>query len=196
MFNRNKIILASSSPRRLMLLNSIGLKVEVIRPDIDESMVEGETPKELVLRAARSKAYTVMKKCSIDSSWIIGADTIVVSGGRVLNKPKDEAQAKEMLISLSGKTHKVLTAFCIIGEKGKIERIEAVESFVTFKVLSEDEINWYVKTGEPMDKAGAYGAQGYGAIFVDRIEGSYNNVVGLPLARLITVLKEEGVISF
>lgn len=190
-----RIILASGSPRRLDLLKAIGLSVEVIRPEVEENVLQAESPRDFTLRASREKALNVYSRHGAKDAWIISADTTVVCGGKILNKPRDTEQAQEMLSNLSGRTHKVLTSFCIVSGNGKIVKTDTSTSFVTFREITADEIKWYVRSKEPLDKAGAYGAQGLGAIFITAIEGSYNNVVGLPLSALIDALIEVGAVS-
>ena len=197
MFTTGKIILASASPRRRSLLESVGINVEVCPPELEEIIKEGESPQEFTQRVAREKAEKVLLKLDFkEDFWIISADTTVVCQGKVLNKPIDATEAKAMLSLISGKTHKVVTSFCVIGSKNKNERVETVESFVSFREMSDKEIDWYISTEEPLDKAGAYGAQGFGTIFIHSIDGSYTNVVGLPLSQLIKVLLEMGALHF
>ena len=197
MLIKDRIVLASKSPRRKMLLEGVGLNIEVISSNVKEVIEEGENPFEFTKRVAVEKVLDVLDRIKpLDSVWIIGADTVVVCQGRLLNKPVDSNEAKEMLALLSGKTHKVVTSFCILNSKSRKEYIETVESFVTFRVMSQNEIYWYVNTEEPLDKAGAYGAQGFGTIFIEKIEGSYTNVVGLPLSQLMSALIKLGAVSF
>ncbi len=192
------IILASSSPRRYELLRRIGLNPQIVKPIISESLIPGEVPGACTLRLCKEKVKAVIRiqDKRLKDSWIIGADTVVVLEGKLLNKPSNQNDAEEMLGSLSAKTHKVITSFCVADSTGKIFETETVESYVKFRKISQAEIKWYIATGEPMDKAGAYGIQGLGAIFVESIEGSYNNVVGLPVSRLVETLKNIGAISF
>lgn len=188
-----KFILASGSPRRKELLKMIGFEFDVVSPDVDENSKSGESPREHAHRLAIEKAKKVAKNCP--DSWIIAADTIVVIDGEILGKPRDEREAFEMLKKIAGKQHTVITAFCIFkGDKSAHEGF--VESKVEIAPLTDDEIRWYISTGEPLDKAGAYGAQGIGAMFIKSIKGSYTNVVGLPLAELIEAMKKLNMIRF
>ena len=176
-----------------------------IRPaDVDESVLEGEAPKEHTLRLAALKAEKSAGKAEKSSEGksdgvydgiYIGADTVVVIDGAILGKPSDGAEAKEMLGRLSGRTHTVVTGFCVldIGSGRKITR--AVSSRVTIKDMTDKEIKEYLATGEPLDKAGAYAIQGIGSFMVEKVEGSYTNVVGLPMDELREALKEFGVIE-
>jgi len=190
---KKKIILASASPRRRELLKHLGLTFEVIPSKIEEDVKYGEEPCEHVLRLARLKAQEIAR--DQDSAVIIGADTIVVLGGEILGKPKDEEEAFAMLSQLSGRVHKVFTGFCVLDASDGSEYSEAVESKVRFKHLTPEEIRGYIKTGEPMDKAGAYAVQGRGSYMIKEIQGSYTNVVGLPLCELVEVLSRVKVID-
>ena len=187
----NKIILASSSPRRKELLESVGIEFEVIEPTSDESLQGKETPDEYVLRLSTEKALSVSSNIE-DDILVIGADTIVVVDYEILGKPKDEEDAKSMLNKLSGKTHHVLTAFSIVKAQHEILHKHVVGTEVTVKTLEPDEIQGYIKTTEPMDKAGAYGIQGVGAFMIKGIKGSYTNVVGLPLVEVTEALNKLG----
>lgn len=196
MFCSGKIILASSSPRRLDLLKNLGIDVTVCRPEVMEMPDQGESPLEFTLRMAKDKARECLSRVSDDGDiWVIGADTTVVCQGNQLDKPADREDAKRMLKLLSGKTHKVITSFCVLDSKGKVEETRSVESFVTFRCMTDREIEWYVGSEEPMDKAGAYGAQGLGSAFIEKVDGSYTNVIGLPLCELLSVLIEVGAVS-
>jgi septum formation protein len=192
-----KLILASQSPRRAQLLNQLGINFDVVPSKIEENYIQGESPLEFSERIARLKAQDVLTNYGEESNvWILSADTIVVCQGQILLKPKDSTDAIRMLSLLNGKTHKVITSYCIAGSTGKREKLESIESFVKFRKMDGKEIEWYVSTGEPLDKAGAYGAQGYGTIFIESIEGSYSNVVGLPLSQVTQTLIDFGIISF
>ncbi|PLT30228.1 Maf family protein [Peribacillus deserti] len=174
------LILASSSPRRKELLQLLQIPFLVIVSDVDETLPNHISPEEAVTNLALLKASAVSS--TNPGSCVIGADTVVVSGSRILGKPADRQEAKEMLLSLSGRKHQVLTGVCIKNhEKEKIfyERTE-----VTFWDLTEDQIDSYLDTGEPFDKAGAYGIQGFGSLLVKEIHGDYFAVVGLPVSRL------------
>lgn len=185
-----RIILASASPRRRDLLDLIGIPHEVRPADADESMRGSETPREYAERLARVKAEALADAGSANDV-VIGADTVVVIDGRVLGKPVNEQQARAMLESLGGRTHTVITAVAVV--TGGMTSSSVEEVTVTFRPLTSDEIESYVATGEPMDKAGAYGIQGFGATIVERIEGDYFAVMGLPLVRLLRLLAERGI---
>lgn len=183
-----KIILASKSPRRKYLLESINLEFEIIPSNFEED-IEGKTfSKKFIESLAYEKAKEVADR--IDEGLVIGADTVVILGKKILGKPKDKEEAVKMLQSLSGKTHKVITGVAIVDKYEDKTLINSAITKVTFKKLSEREINAYIETGEPMDKAGSYGIQNaIGSLFVDKIDGCYNNVVGLPLNLLAKMLK-------
>ena len=184
-----RVILASGSPRRHELLDMIGIAHEVIPANIDESQRNGERPAEHVERLAREKGAAIAER--FPDSLVIAADTIVVIDGEVLGKPRGAAEARAMLHRLAGRTHVVFTAVAA-SLHGRLE--SAVEEVsVTFLPLSDSTIANYVATGEPMDKAGSYGIQGYGATIVQRIDGDFFTVMGLPLARLVALLRELGV---
>ena len=185
------VILASGSPRRRELLEMLNVPELVIRPAKGEERVpENAAPDVIVTALARQKALEIAPTANA-GDVVVAADTIVWMDGRVLGKPHSEAQACEMLRSLSGRTHSVFTGVCVVA--GDTVLCEAEESRVVFRALSEREIAAYVATGEPMDKAGAYGAQGLASLFVERIEGDFFNVMGLPLCRLGIMLKKVGV---
>jgi len=184
-----RVVLASSSPRRRQLLNLIGIAHEVRPPNIDETMRPRETPRRHAERLAREKASAIAKR---DPDLItIGADTIVVVSRKVLGKPRDADDAARMLALLSGREHTVTTAVAV--SRGKKLRSAVEEVSVRFRRLRDDEIEAYIATGEPMDKAGAYGIQGYGATIVERIEGDYFAVMGLPIVRLVGLLRDVGI---
>jgi septum formation protein len=183
------VVLASASPRRRELLDLIGISHEVVPANIDETMRVREAPRRHAERLAREKASVVARR---DPDLItIGADTIVVINRKVLGKPADVDQAARMLAMLSGREHTVITAVAV--SRGKKLRSAVEEVRVRFRRLREDEIDAYIATGEPMDKAGAYGIQGYGATIVERIEGDYFAVMGLPLVRLVGLMRDVGV---
>jgi septum formation protein len=185
-----KVVLASSSPRRRELLNLIGIAHEVRPANLDESMRPRETPRRHAERLARDKASAVAMR---DPDLItIAADTIVVINRKVLGKPVDKADAARMLAMLSGREHTVITAVAV--SRGKKLRSAIEEVKVKFRRLREEEIEAYIATGEPMDKAGAYGIQGFGATIVERVEGDYFAVMGLPLVRLVGLMREVGVV--
>lgn len=179
------LVLASASPRRQALLVSLGLAVEIDPPDVDESLRPGEDPERYVLRLARAKAETVALRHP--GALVLGADTAVVQDGRVLGKPGSSEEALQMLAALVGTTHAVLTAVALAGA-ASAERLVRAE--VHFAPTSPEALRWYVATGEPMDKAGAYGVQGIGGFLVDRVVGSPTAVVGLPLAETVSLLEE------
>jgi septum formation protein len=184
-----KVVLASASPRRRDLLNLIGISHEVRPANIDETMRPREAPGRHAERLAREKASVIAKR---DPDVItIGADTVVVINRKVLGKPADEADAARMLKMLSGREHTVITAVAVA--RGKKLRSAIEEVRVKFRRLRDDEIAAYISTGEPMDKAGAYGIQGFGATIVERVEGDYFAVMGLPLVRLVGLLRDVGV---
>jgi septum formation protein len=178
-----KLILASSSPRRADLLRAAGLLFEIIPPTADEQVHPDETPVEFAMRAACEKAESV----DATNRIVLGADTTVVIEGKILGKPKDDSEAKAMLHMLSGKTHEVITGVCLRTTNHTLTFHAATQ--VLFRELSEEEICAYVKSGEPMDKAGAYAIQGGAAGMVRRIDGSYSNIVGLPLCEVIEALE-------
>lgn len=185
-----KFVLASASPRRRELLENIGLKFEIMADNSDEEFAENEQPFDTVKRLAKQKALNVAGKVQSDAI-IIGADTVVSIDGKILGKPKDETEAEEMLSLLSGRRHTVFTGIAVIEKSsGRIvSDFEATD--VKFRELSREEIKEYVRSGEPMDKAGAYGIQNLGALLIEGIDGDYFNVVGLPLCKLGIILKQE-----
>ena len=184
-----KVVLASSSPRRRDLLNLIGIQHEVRPANIDETVRPREAPRRHAERLAREKASVIAVR---DPDLItIGADTVVVINRKVLGKPADVADAARMLKMLSGREHTVITAVAVA--RGKKLRSAIEEVHVKFRRLRDDEIEAYIATGEPMDKAGAYGIQGFGATIVERVEGDYFAVMGLPLVRLVGLLRDVGV---
>ncbi len=191
------LILASQSPRRRYLLEQAGLSFSVIPSRFDEEAVPfkpGDAPEEYVRKLAQGKALEVSAR--YPRSWIIGADTTVMIQGKNLGKPSSDAEAFEMLKQLSGQTHEVHTGFCICSESAEKRFSQSVRTEVLFKTLTHAEIDWYIKTGEPFDKAGGYGIQGFGIILVRSINGSYTNVVGLPVCEVIETLIREGIAGF
>jgi septum formation protein len=189
----SRLILASKSPRRYELLKQVGLDFEVIPSRVMEDIVQKESPKEHVIRLAEAKARDIAS--GYPDRWVIAADTIVYINGSILGKPKSREEAMEMLHLLSGQEHWVLTGFsvCHLG-KGKSDK-EAVQTAVKMKTLSPIEMEWYIQTGEPFDKAGGYAIQGIGSFMIESIRGSYTNVVGLPLCELIQMLNRLGAIA-
>lgn len=183
------IILASASPRRKMLLESAGVQVKIEAADIDESHHIDENPRDYARRMALEKARAVAARHMGTDNLIIAADTSVVQGLIILGKPETKAHAFQMLKSLSGNAHTVMTGVCVIDMAQNREEVILSETAVHFTELSDNQINRYIETGEPMDKAGAYGIQGGAAAFVSHIEGSYTNVVGLPLCETLECLR-------
>ena len=186
-----KFILASASPRRRELLASIGFDFEVIPSAVPEVRGAGESPEEYVARLSREKAAAVAAKHG--DRWVIAADTTVLLGEELLEKPADPADARRMLATIAGKTHIVYTGVTLHHAAAGYHDTRVAESEVRMLPLTEREIEWYVATGEPLDKAGAYAVQGIGAMFIDSVHGSYTNVVGLPLALLYQMLKRAGI---
>ncbi|MGE5402381.1 MAG: Maf family protein [Ignavibacteriales bacterium] len=182
------IYLASKSPRRRKLLELLNLKFDSFDVDLDEEILDGEHPVETVKRLSRQKLELARKR--VQNGIIITADTIVVLDHQIIGKPKDESDAEKILGFLSGRTHCVYTGFAICNMVKGVTVIDHEKTLVTFRELSTEEIRDYIKTGSPMDKAGAYGIQDdFGAVFVKRINGCYYNVVGLPLTKLYDTLK-------
>ncbi|HYL59372.1 MAG TPA: nucleoside triphosphate pyrophosphatase [Candidatus Acidoferrales bacterium] len=186
----SKVILASGSPRRRQLLSEAGIEFEVVESGVAEVRNACEEARDYALRMAREKARAVSAR--LRDAIAIGADTIVVCGDEVLEKPLSSDDAHRMLRMLSGRTHLVVTAFAI-ARKSVIVESEAVESRVTFRTLTDGEIGEYVATGEPLDKAGAYGIQGLGGGFIASVDGPRDNVMGLPTARVVAALARAGV---
>ena len=186
-----KFILASQSPRRRELLASIGLDFDVIPSAVPEVRDPGESPEEYVARLSREKAAAIAQ--THGDRWIIAADTTVLLGEELLEKPLDAADARRMLATIAGKTHIVYTGVTLQHPARGHHDTRVAESEVRMLPLTEREIEWYVATGEPLDKAGAYAVQGIGAMFIDSIHGSYTNVVGLPLALLYQMLRRAGI---
>ncbi|HEV7705850.1 MAG TPA: Maf family protein [Gemmatimonadaceae bacterium] len=184
-----RVILASASPRRRELLDLVGIAHEVIPADIDETYRDGEEGAGHAERLAREKGETIAARHP--DAIVIAADTIVLVDGLVLGKPRDEADAARMLAMLSGQTHVVLTAVAVTYRGRMRSGVESVR--VTFRTLDRERIGAYIATEEPMDKAGAYGIQGFGAMLVERIDGDYFAVMGLALARMVDLLQEIGV---
>lgn len=184
-----KIVLASGSPRRKEILENMNLKFDIIKSEIEETTIENESPKDLVKRLSYEKAYDIASK-NLDSI-VIGADTVVVLDNNVLGKPKDEDEAFNMLKQMSGKEHDVITGVSILCLDLKKEICDYCVSKVKFKNLSDEEIYSYIKTGECMDKAGAYGIQGLGGLLVEYIKGDYFNIVGFPISSVAEILKND-----
>jgi len=189
--DKPRLILASSSPRRSYLLDQAGLTFIVIPSTFDENTISPSTPEIYVKALAEAKATDVSK--AYPECWVIGADTIVVIDGKILGKPDSKEQARTMLKRLSGKTHQVYTGYCICCLAEERNFLDTVKTDVLFKNLADNEIEWYINTSEPFDKAGAYAIQGLGTFIVKSIKGSYTNVVGLPVCEVIEFLIEEGI---
>lgn len=186
-----RIILASSSPRRKQLLEQLGISFDCCPARIDEDLGTEETAREAVRRIALNKAEKASEM--VRNSIIIAADTMVVCNGEVLGKPDNARDAFNKLYKLKGREHEVITAVCVMDtENGQCEVQDEITR-VYFRDISDEEIRAYIRTEEPMDKAGAYGIQGMGAVFVDRIEGCYFNVVGLPLKHLYSMLQRQDI---
>ncbi len=188
------LILASKSPRRRYLLKQAGLSFSVIPSSIDETSVPISSPETYVKALSEAKAENVSIK--YPEKWVIGADTIVLKDDAILGKPDSKAQARAMLKQLSGQTHQVLTGYAICCKSKNRKYSETVKTHVLFKSLTDKEIEWYIHTKEPFDKAGAYAIQGLGTFLVKSINGSYTNVVGLPVCEVIEILIKEGVLGF
>ena len=207
-----QVVLASGSPRRKELLERLGFSVKAIPAQIPEELLPDERAENYVKRLAREKVLSVVNRIrttqydsqptrvsrvtgkAVDGSlrWVVGADTVVVVDERILEKPKDNVDAYEMLLTLGGREHVVLTGFCIFDMQKEKEGIQAVKTNVRFKPLTKSEVEKYVSVGESMDKAGAYAVQGVGAYLAESIEGSYTNIVGLPLCQVVQMMEEMG----
>ena len=175
-------------------MESVGIPFEIMAPSADESILNKENPRDYALRLAAEKAISVSQRIE-GNCLVIGADTIVLVDREILGKPSDGKEAFTMLQKISGRTHRVLTAFSIVRPKDKVLHSEVVETRVRVKALEPHEIQGYIKTTEPMDKAGAYGIQGEGAFMIKEISGSYTNVVGLPLVEVLEALKKIGALE-
>lgn len=184
-----QVILASSSPRRRELLTLIGISHEVRPADINESILPGEIPVEHAERLARAKALTIAERNP--SAVVIGSDTIVVIDGEILGKPVDEGDAHRMLRMLSGREHTVVTSVAVALKGEVVSSVEKVQ--VTFREISDSEILDYIATREPMDKAGSYGIQGFGATIIRKVDGDFFAVMGLSLVRLVDLLEQQGI---
>jgi septum formation protein len=187
-----QLILASQSPRRRYLLEQAGLTFEVIPGSFDEDSIQLANPADYVKILAKAKADAVARQ--YPDSWVIGADTIVTINGAILGKPDGPGEARQMLTRLGGHTHFVYTGYAIVCENKRTGISDAIKTDVQFKELTDDDIDWYIQTGEPFDKAGAYAIQGLGTFLVRRINGSYTNVVGLPVCEVIETLIQMGVV--
>ena len=185
------LFLASASPRRREILGQLGIAHQVLPQDVDESHIPGETPAEYVCRLARAKAQAALNTLGDHSqSACLGSDTTVVCEGNIFEKPRDRDDARRMLSALSGRTHQVLTAVALATANNV--QVKVSESRVTFRELTDAEIDNYWQTGEPADKAGAYGVQGLGAMFIQDINGSYSGIMGLPIMETVALLSATG----
>lgn len=182
------IVLASQSPRRRQLLEMLGIPHSVDPAHLDETPREGESPREHALRLAREKALEVSRRNP--GQFVLAADTVVVLGAELLGKPSSAADAAQTLARMSGRRHEVVTAVTLTDGTRVLDRVDVTA--VWFRDLASEVIRWYVATGEPLDKAGSYGIQGYGAVLIDRIEGDYFGVMGLPLRLVVELLGEAG----
>ena len=192
---KRKIILASGSPRRKRMSEDLKIDFSVMVSNYEEDIAGKDDDVSLVEKTAYNKALEVSKRAD-DDALIVAADTVVVFDKKILGKPKDKADAKQMLKMLQGNTHTVVTSIAIIDNLEKKTLINSEKTKVTFDKLTDREIDDYIKTGEPMDKAGAYGIQGLGCVFIQKVDGCYNNVVGLPAYLLAKMLKSFGVYLF
>jgi len=188
-----QLILASASPRRQRFLRELGLDFRVVPAAVDEQNRPDESPEEYVLRLAEEKALAVAG--SHGQACILAADTIVVLAGEILEKPADAAHAEAMLAKMSGRWHEVWTAYCLCRQSDALMVKQAVCTRVLFRPLTADLCRAYVLTGEPLDKAGSYGLQGRGGFLVEKIDGSYSNVIGLPVAEVVADLLRFGMIA-
>jgi septum formation protein len=191
--DENAIVLASESTRRIDILRTLGVSFSIIPPDIDETRHPYESPRDYVLRVAYEKAQKV--GALFPEKWIIGADTAVVHKGRIFGKPASEKDAFTMLKKLRGSWHKVFTGYCILNVSKQTVYRDVAETKVLIKDLTDDEIEKYIKTSEPLDKAGSYAVQGKGGYMVREIKGSYTNVVGLPICEITEALLSLGILS-
>ncbi|MFN0107567.1 MAG: Maf family protein [Blastocatellia bacterium] len=190
MLKDKKLVLASGSPRRSELLSAAGIDFTIRVADVDEKVLPNELPRDYVVRLSREKAQAVASETD-DGEIVLGADTTVVVLNEIMGKPTDVKDAERMLKLLNGKWHEVLTGVSLVSNAGVSSDVALTR--VKFAKITEAEIAWYVATGEPMDKAGAYGIQGYASRFIERIEGSYSNVVGLPVQMVYRLAGELGI---
>jgi septum formation protein len=188
---KDPLILASASPRRREILRTAQLPFVAVPSEIDETQHRGGSALDYAIRLAKLKATKVAQ--SVERGLIIGADTIVVVDDRILEKPLDEQDAREMLYVLNGRWHQVLTGVCVVQAQSQLQRSGCEVTQVKFASMTEQEIEWYIRTGEPMDKAGGYAIQGHGALLIEKIVGDYLNVVGLPLRLVYRLAGELGV---
>ena len=188
------MILASQSPRRSVLLEQLGIDFDIVPSRVEETLIPRESPLEHVLRLAESKALDVADRHP--DRWTLAADTIVSIDGLILGKPENSERAFDMLRRLSGREHHVFTGFTIVRKSVSVLRRKTVRSTVVFRPIEEDELQWYINTDEPYDKAGGYAVQEKGGLFARRIRGSYSNVIGLPVSELFEMLKKIGAVRF
>ncbi|MCD4688166.1 MAG: Maf family nucleotide pyrophosphatase [Desulfuromonadaceae bacterium] len=186
------LVLASASPRRKELLASLGIDFQVVPSQAAEILLPNESPRQHVMRLSREKALEVAQRKAVTGRWFLGSDTIVLRDETILGKPTDTKDASAMLRSLSGRSHQVLSGYAIYDRSSETMEVEAVTTRVRFKELTDQEIAGYIATGEPFGKAGSYAIQGIGAFMIPAIEGSYSNVVGLPLCEVVAALERLG----
>ncbi len=186
------LVLASASPRRKELLASLGIDFRIVPSQAAETLLPNESPRQHVMRLSREKALEVARRNEVPGRWFLGSDTVVLRDETILGKPADAAEAAAMLRSLSGRSHRVLSGYAIYDRSSEKMEVEAVTTRVRFKELTDQEIAGYIATGEPFGKAGAYAIQGIGAFMIPAIEGSYSNVVGLPLCEVVAALERLG----
>lgn len=184
------MILASKSPRRKEILQQMGFNLEIKVKEIEEVSDKVELIDQII-DISKMKVEEVAREN--ENSFVVGADTLVEIDGKALGKPRDKKEAKEMLKMLSGKNHRVITALTLVNVEKNICISDYVKSEVYFKEISEEEIDWYISTGEPMDKAGSYGIQGLGAMFVEKIEGDFFSIMGFPINKFMNILKDIGI---
>jgi len=187
-----KIILASASPRRKMLLEQMGLKFDIAVSDVRENVDKNLTPEQVVISLAYQKAYDVAMRSGFDK-LVLGLDTIVVIDNEILGKPENEEDVYCMLRKLSNNTHSVITGVCLYNTSDNKYLLESDISLIKFREITDEEIMYYIKSEEPFDKAGSYAIQGLGALFVEKIEGSYSGIVGLPIYKVDKMLKHYGI---
>ncbi|MBW2187651.1 MAG: septum formation inhibitor Maf [Deltaproteobacteria bacterium] len=185
-----QIVLASASPRRRELLASVGIKFQIIPSNIDEIQQPDEKPEDFVLRLSQEKAAEVAQRSTVSGRWFIGSDTIVQCDDHILGKPDSREDSATMLRMLSGRSHQVISGYAILDRNTNQWLSRSITTDVTFRALTDHEIDGYIASGEPADKAGSYAIQGLGAFMVTTISGSYSSVVGLPLAQIIDDLQQ------
>jgi septum formation protein len=191
---RHRLILASASPRREEMLRMLGLRFSILQSNVDENPRTAESPEDYALRLSEMKARAVAGMRP--GHWVLGADTIVTIDDELLGKPRTTDEARIMIRKLSGREHTVITAFTLVNSEHPELVRRAVASQVRFKNIPDDEVEWYVATDEPYDKAGGYAVQGKASFLISEIRGSYTNVVGLPLCEVVEALKKLGLVDF